>query len=152
MELVIQVNLHMRPSRFGCVMPFVSLIQSCWRILWSAIKLKRINWYLLNFWHRNNHQGKVVFKTTTLGFGQLCFWANKIPGFFCHQYVWKKSIDTFVWPLTIFFVYFLYFLSNVLGPFSYGLFSSQFQTNFPFQDPLKTTESFWFLDVFRGYG
>ena len=114
MELVIQVNLHMRPSRFGCVMPFVSLIQSCWRILWSAIKLKRINWYLLNFWHRNNHQGKVVFKTTTLGFGQLCFWANKIPGFFCYQYVWKKSIDTFVWPLTIFFVYFLYFLSNVL--------------------------------------
>ena len=50
-------------------------------------------------------------------------WTNQKRGFFDDQYAWKESIDTFVWSLSIYFIYFLvFFISYSGGPFSYDLF------------------------------
>ena len=43
-------------------------------------------------------------------YGHVYFWANLIPEFFDRQYLWKKSIDNFVWPLPIFFIYLVPFI------------------------------------------
>ena len=50
-------------------------------------------------------------------------WTSQKRGFFYDQYAWKESIDTFVWSLSIYFIYFLvFFISYSGGPFSYDLF------------------------------
>ena len=122
--------------------PVLPLVQSsCW-ILWSSISLEWIKWYH-SFLPRVIHRAKVESGTTTFGWVRpvvtrpikyqvilvlikrkwhlrlppLGFRANQIPRFFDHQYLWKESIDTFVWPLSVFFIY-LYpriFLSNIAG-------------------------------------
>lgn len=66
MELIIKGRQHVRLPLFGWLWPVASLIESDWRTFWSAIRMRRINWYLY-FFHGINHQGKVTFKTTTLG-------------------------------------------------------------------------------------
>ena len=67
----------------------------------------------LIFLHGDNHQEEVALKTTTVGCGQVCLWANQVPGFFDHQYLKKESIDTFAWTLSICYIIFLYILSNI---------------------------------------
>ena len=37
-----------------------------------------------------------------------------------HQYFWKESRDTFVWPLSIFFIYLLPFIFNQIYSASFG--------------------------------
>ena len=48
-------------------------------------------------------------------YGQVLFWVDQIPELFHHQCLLKKSIDTIVWPLSVFCIYFLTFLSNIAG-------------------------------------
>ena len=45
-----------------------------------------------------------------VGFDQVCLRFNQILGFFDHRYLWKESIDTFVWNFhfLIFFSFFLF--------------------------------------------
>ena len=43
--------------------------------------------------------------------------ASQMLGFFDNQYIWKETIDTFVWPLPIFFIYLFpcVYLSDIVG-------------------------------------
>ena len=45
-----------------------------------------------------------------VGCGQVCSWANQILEFFDYQYIWKESINTSDWPLSIILIYFAFFI------------------------------------------
>ena len=49
---------------------------------------------ILDFLYGDNHQQKVVSVTTT--FGWVCLLSNQIAEFMDHQYLWKESIDIFI--------------------------------------------------------
>ena len=55
---------------------------------------------------------------TLVGCSQVCLWCSQISGFTDHQFLWKKSIDAFLWPLS-FHLSFLFIslelLSNLAG-------------------------------------
>ena len=88
------------------------------RILWSSISLKKIIWYL-SLSYGVSHQGKVA--PETIGFGWpwpvMGIWSNWISGFYDHQYLWKKLIYTFVWPL-LFCLSFLFISWHLLSNFA----------------------------------
>ena len=65
--------------------------------------------YLINSETRKNHLISVIFCVKIIikgrqdlvlpflvGCGQVCLWANKIPGFFNHHYIQKEIINSFV--------------------------------------------------------
>ena len=49
------------------------------------------------------------------GFGHMWFWTNQIPGFFDHQYLWKKSIDTLMPDHYQSFLLIYFLVSNIVG-------------------------------------
>ena len=96
---------------------FVSLLHLDYRILWSAISLKRTDQNLF-FFAGNNHQGKVASKTTNFGWvwsvvlvvqsKSRVFWSViSLEGISWYYFL----IDVFLSLLFIFF----YFLSNFPG-------------------------------------
>ena len=91
-------------TSFRWMWPVAHFIQSGKRIFWLVIKLeKTID--IFNFLHGDNHQ-RIAFKTATL-------WAKQVPRFFDHQDLLREIF--FVWWFSIFFNYFLAFLSNMMG-------------------------------------
>ena len=105
-------------TTFGWMWSVKLLVKLDCRILWSSISLKKIIWYL-SLLYGVSHQGKVA--PETIGFGWpwpvMCIWSNWISRFFDHQYLWKKSIYTFVWPL-LFCLSFLFISWHLLSNFA----------------------------------
>lgn len=139
-EISNQGKVAPETTTFHWVLPVVSV---------SATSLGRINSYL---WH-GNMQKQVVSKTTTLGWmwPDMCHWSNRIPRFDDHQYLWKVSMDTFVWPLSFVFSYSFY--SSLIklsgGPFSYDLLN--FSIEFFFSNLSKTwwsISNIWYFQRF----
>ena len=79
--------------------PFVSLVESDCRILWSSVSLERIKWYLSWFVRSlSPREGRIRDHNFWLGMAACIFLPVR---FFYHQYTWKKSSGILVLMLEV---------------------------------------------------
>ena len=86
-----QRKLESDTTTLGLIWPGVSLVQSDLKILWSAVSLKQINWYLSFSYMELVIKGSMR-DLLLFGCGQLGFRSSQIAGFFDHQFLWKNAI------------------------------------------------------------
>ena len=100
-------------------------------ILWSIISPEGINWHLRFFeWRYSWREGSIWDNRFWLGEVKC---ASGPVWFLYNQYLWKESIDIFVWtlPLYLFLIYFLAsFMKLTWGQFQYDFLFLFYQDDF----------------------
>ena len=136
-------KLHFQKKSASSVVPKNARNQSdCW-ILWSAISLDGINRYCKELiseekWH--------LRLPLLVKFDQLCLSSIPIAGFFDHQYLWKESINVFVFCMQIITKgRWLLRQSILVGLGQLYFFFNQIPGFFDHHCPWKESADIWYL-------